>query len=142
MPYKDKETRDAYHREYNREYMKRSRKENHAAFIQRETDWRANNPAKRLIYSTRQTAKLKGLEHTITEEDLCLPVNCPYLGFPIDYSAGTGKTMEKPSVDRIDPTKGYVKGNVEVVSSFANTMKNRATKEQLVAFATEVLRRW
>lgn len=122
--------------------MKSSREKDPERYRKREAEWRTKNPATRLIYSTKQTAKKRGLEHNITEQDLILPEKCPYLGTPIDYSAGTGKTMDKPSVDRIDPSKGYVKGNVEVMSSLANSMKNKATPEQLVAFAKEVLHRY
>lgn len=142
MPYKDLEERKRYNREYNRTYMRERRQADPAAARVKETSWRNANPAKRLILCTRQSAKLKVLEHDITADDLSLPEMCPLTGIPIDYSAGTGKTMEKPSVDRIDPDKGYIKGNVEVMSSLANSMKNKATPEQLVFFAKEILRRY
>lgn len=142
MPYKDKEARKLYHREYNRTYMREWRQNNLEIAKTRETAWRNNNPRKRLLNCTKQSAKLKGLEHNITEEDLELPILCPLLGIPIDYTAGNGKTMLKPSVDRINPTLGYIKGNVELMSSLANTMKSKATPEQLVFFAKEILKRY
>ena len=142
MPYVDKEKAKEYHREYNRKYMREWYKNNPEKAKERDTTWRTNNPGKRLLNSTRQSAKLKGLEHNIDLDDLFLPEHCPYLGIKIDYSAGTGKTMEKPSVDRIDPNLGYIKGNVEVMSSLANTMKSKATKEQLLSFAKEILKRY
>ena len=44
-----------------------------------------------------------------------------------------------PSVDRIDPTKGYVRGNVRVISYLANRMKSNATVDQLVRFSAWVM---
>lgn len=129
-------------REYNRVWMKEDRLKNPEKYKRIEVNWRDRNPAKRLIISTRQSARLKKLEHNITVEDLILPEKCPLLGIPIDYSAGTGKTMDKPSVDRIDPSKGYIKGNVEVMSTLANTMKSKATREQLLLFAKNILERY
>lgn len=142
MPFKDKEKAKEYRREYNRQYMRDWHRNNPEESKARDIRWRSNNPAKRLIFSTRQTSKIKGIEHNIDEKDLTLPKFCPLIGIEIDYSAGNGKTMEKPSVDRIDPSKGYIKGNVEVMSSLANTMKSRATPEQLVYFAKEILKRY
>lgn len=142
MPYKDKETAKEYHREYNRSYMREWYKNNPEIAKARDIKWRENNPKKRLIFSTRQSAKLKNLEHNIDESDLLLPEFCPLIGIKIDYSAGNGKTMQKPSIDRIDPTKGYIKGNVEVVSSLANTMKSKATPAQLLHFAKELIKRY
>jgi hypothetical protein len=57
----------------------------------------------------------------ITKEDIVIPDTCPLLGTP----------MESPSLDRIDSTKGYVKGNVWVISNRANTLKNDATLTEL-----------
>lgn len=52
------------------------------------------------------------------------------LGIPIVKTHGTsgkvGYRPNAPSVDRIRPELGYVKGNVRVISSRANLLKNNA----------------
>jgi hypothetical protein len=54
---------------------------------------------------------------------------------PLEWSTyrgkGSGGIANSPSLDRIDPTKGYVKGNVWIISSKANTFKSYATHEEL-----------
>jgi hypothetical protein len=138
MPIKDKEARLKYIKEWAlQDYHKHPEK-----YRERSRASRENNPARRLITSTKRTAKIKNLEHNITAEDLVLPKFCPLLGIEIDYSAGNGKNLSNPSVDRIDPTKGYIKGNVEVMSMFANIMKSKASNEQLITFAKNVLRKY
>ena len=66
-------------------------------------------------------AKQKDLDFNITKEDIVIPDTCPLLGTP----------MESPSLDRIDSSKGYTKGNVWVISNRANTLKNDATLTEL-----------
>jgi len=66
-------------------------------------------------------AKQKSLEFKITKEDIVIPDTCPLLGIP----------MTSPSLDRIDSSKGYIKGNVWVISNRANTLKNDATLSEL-----------
>lgn len=103
--------------------------------------WRVDNPEKALLAGVKSRSKIKGIECTIDLNDVCIPEKCPYLGIPLKQSTGKGKLDTSPSLDRIDPTKGYVKGNVEVISELANRMKNSATQEQLRTFAHSVLER-
>lgn len=49
--------------------------------------------------------------------------------------------MGSPSLDRIDSSKGYVKGNVRVISARANMLKNNATVEELTLVLKDLKRR-
>lgn len=52
---------------------------------------------------------------------------------------GSGFSKWSPSIDKIDPKKGYVPGNIQVISVFANKMKQDASQQELQAFAKWVL---
>lgn len=89
----------------------------------------------------RSRASGKGIEFSITLADLVVPELCPVLGIPLKRNKGKGRAAaNSPSVDRIDPTQGYVPGNVQVMSYKANCMKNNASPEELLAFADWVNR--
>lgn len=61
---------------------------------------------------------------------LKVPTHCPILG--IKLQPGSLKQQDNsPSLDRIDSTKGYVKGNVEVISFRANMVKGSSSIEEL-----------
>lgn len=70
-------------------------------------------------------------EWNLEFEDLEFPTHCPLLGLELLYTGGRGQTSENASLDRIDPTVGYVKGNVWIISYRANRLKNDATLEEL-----------
>ena len=62
------------------------------------------------------------------------PKNCPVFGKRLT----TGNKFShdwSPSVDKIIPAKGYVRGNIQIISYLANKMKQDATPEQLKQFA-------
>lgn len=84
---------------------------------------------KQLLSSSKWRATEKCLEHDIVLEDILIPEVCPILGIPLSRS-NTKTANDSPSLDRIDPTKGYVKGNVHVISWRANKLKGDATLEE------------
>ena len=93
-----------------------------------------SNPGYRLLTRAKNRAKTAGLDFDLTTDDIIIPDVCPVLGVPFEY-----KTYYTASLDRIDSTKGYIKGNVQVMSHKANAMKNSATPEELIKFAQWVL---
>jgi hypothetical protein len=107
--------------------------------------YRFNNPERTLHKTAKYRAIKRGLEFNIDISDVIIPEVCPILGLPLVIADGTGKPggrMNSPSLDRIDNTKGYVKGNVQVISHMANSMKFTANKEQLLAFAKWILKEY
>ena len=64
---------------------------------------------------------------------------CPALGLPMKSGdRQTASLSERncfPSIDRIDNTKGYVKGNVHWVSLKANRIMNNGTPEEVMKVA-------
>jgi len=84
----------------------------------------------RLLVTTRSRAKRKGIEHTITVDDISIPEYCPILGVKIEWTPEGKAGPNNPSIDRIDPTKGYTPDNICVVSVRANTIKNDGTLEE------------
>ena len=96
------------------------------------------------LSSTRTRARIRNLEHNIDKPyilnlmgykrgDYWNPEKevCPVLGIPYNFmSQGKGGRYNSKSVDRIDPTKGYIKGNIRFISRLANSMFVNSTPEQ------------
>lgn len=89
---------------------------------------------RRMFYAAKNRAKRLDREFTIELEDIKCPETCPVLGITLVKGKGRQHSAS-PSLDRIDGTKGYVKGNVQVISQLANKMKSSATPEELLRFA-------
>lgn len=90
-----------------------------------------------MIDRSKSRAKKKGFEHNITIEDIQIPDKCPLLGIPLFAGQG-GVCPNSPTLDRIDSSKGYIKGNVWVISYKANTIKSNATPEELQLIASRL----
>jgi len=91
--------------------------------------------SRKLFYAARQRATTKGIEFDLTVNDIKIPEHCPALGLKLQPVHGKACRDSSPSLDRIDNSKGYVKGNIAVISFRANTLKNNATAEELRAIA-------
>ena len=89
-----------------------------------------------LLQRAKCHAKAKNIEISITWEDIKIPKECPILKHPF--------VLLDPkytySIDRIDNTKGYVPGNIAIISRLANTMKNCASKKELQLFSKNILK--
>lgn len=91
----------------------------HAAYYRK-------NPVIYLLNACRDRCRKRGLPFDLVKEDIVVPSVCPVLGIPLEH--GTKPFHDNsPSLDRIVPSKGYVKGNVEVISFRANRIKTDAT---------------
>ena len=89
----------------------------------------------KLFKRAKERAKKKGQVFTITEDDITLSAFCPILGIKLKVNTGhAGGLFDSPTLDRIDNSKGYVPGNVWVISQLANQMKSSANAEQLSWF--------
>lgn len=68
---------------------------------------------------------------------------CVYTGWKLSSAHDpVGRDMKRLTLDRIDSTKGYIKGNVQFVSLAANTAKNCFTHEEMVEFCRAIARKW
>ena len=98
------------------------------------------DPKLKLLYAAKQRANRFKHECTITLDDFEIPAACPVLGIPLWSNVGGGaiggsNNWNAPTLDRIDNNKGYVPGNVCVISRKANTLKGNGTAAELAAVA-------
>ena len=98
--------------------------------------YRQNNRELILLGQAKYRAKKKGIKFDLELSDIVIPKLCPVLKISLYSGSSSGGPRGcSPSLDRIDNTKGYVKGNVQVISHKANTMKHCANNNELILFA-------
>lgn len=83
-----------------------------------------------LLHNAKARSKKSGLPCTITLADIKIPERCPLLDIPI-ITTSSCVTDNSPSLDRIIPELGYIPNNIIVISFKANTIKQRATPDEL-----------
>ena len=120
MPYSDRE----FHRVSNR---------NRKRYLYIHEPWKAK------CWSAKEKAKELGLDYNLDYEyvkNLWPSDNkCPALG--IEFKKGNkGYGIDSsPSLDRILPELGYIKGNVQIICNLANKIMSSATPDQVMAVA-------
>lgn len=83
-----------------------------------------------LWMTAKKRATHKGYDFSIESKDVKIPKICPILKIPL--IKGKNKVhSNSPSLDRIDTTKGYIKGNVRVISWKANKYKSDMKKKDI-----------
>ncbi len=104
-------------------------------------DYRRGNPVlvqtANMVKNARQRAKDKNLAFNLDNNFVrsIVPSHCPIFNTKLEWSVQRGNghcpLPSSPSLDRIDPSKGYVKGNVWIISHRANQIKSNASHEEL-----------
>lgn len=84
-----------------------------------------------MLARCKARAKRKNMDFDLTPKDIMMPIICPVLGIPLEYVQGKGGSWNSPSLDRIDNSKGYVKGNVQIISKRANSIKSDASFDEI-----------
>jgi hypothetical protein len=91
---------------------------------------------KSMLKAAKERAKKAGVPFSLTESDILIPTYCPVFGHKLERALGSkGPGPFSPSLDRIVPQRGYVPGNVVVISNRANRAKSDLATEELVALA-------
>lgn len=95
------------------------------------------------VRAARRRALEKGLPVDIDAEyaQSLFPADglCPALGIQMSWGSAEGRSTS-PSLDRIVPSKGYVRGNVQWISHKANSIKSDATPEEVGRVAQFLIR--
>jgi len=92
------------------------------------------DPRWKLLKHAKERAGQQGVPFDLELEDIVVPAVCPVLG--IQLFNGVGASHDgSPSLDKVIPELGYVRGNVMVVSYKANAMKRNASLEDLERFS-------
>lgn len=88
------------------------------------------------LHAAKRRAQSRGLPFDLDMEYLIqvFPSDnrCPALGIELSWH---GNRDTSPSLDRIVPEAGYVRGNVQWLSNKANTIKSHATTAEICAVA-------
>ena len=82
---------------------------------------RVQAPELTIWQRAHRRAASRGVAFSISVQSIVIPAVCPVLGIPIVL--GEQRSENSPSLDRIIPDKGYVPGNVRVISDKANRLK-------------------
>ena len=95
------------------------------------THGRSQTPEYWMFHGAQRRAKEKGIPFNLTLDDIVIPEVCPLLNIPIFIGTKTA-CDNSPTLDRLIPSLGYVKGNILVISDKANRIKSNATIDELM----------
>lgn len=100
----------------------------------------SKNTRYKLWTSARLRASKSKLPFDLSWEDIPeIPKTCPVLNIELKYGT-RGCCSNSPSLDKIIPERGYVKGNIRVINHRANQLKSDGTPEELMLVAQDAIK--
>ena len=124
-------TKEAKARESARKYNKTEKGR------KRTRQWAKENPKLMWCSTARYNAKVRAAKRGVPFDLSAryiysiLPDKCPVFGTTFKFRGNGVLGPSSPSIDRIDPAKGYVEGNIVIVSLKANQIKNAFTLKDI-----------
>jgi hypothetical protein len=101
--------------------------------------WRASSPRKFLSSSL---GKKKDRENLSLDYLMFLydsqQGKCALSGREMTYITGQGRVPTNISIDKIDPSRGYVEGNVQLTCRQANIMKMELNANELTSWCEDI----
>lgn len=76
-----------------------------------------------ILHGVKYRCKQRGITFDLKPSDVVIPAECPILREPFDLTH-SARSRNAPTIDRIDPRKGYTPNNVRVISWYANRIKS------------------
>jgi hypothetical protein len=119
-----------YFRDYRRTHVEQARARDRAYYHRLSLE--------ALLYrGAKKRAKERGIKFTLRLEDIIVPKYCPLLGMRLQRGIKTS-VDSSPTLDRKKPSRGYVRGNIWVISAKANRMKSDASLAEMI----RLVRNW
>ena len=110
-------------------------------YIPKDTDrYRQGNTLLRQFNARKHAAIKKGIPFTIEFYQIEQPTHCPVFDIELNYqwSGLNCRDPAKATIDKLDPSKGYVPGNVFVISWRANKLKSDMSLQELEKLLTYI----
>lgn len=137
-----REKRRVYQRQYHivnsektNAIAKRSYYENRGQRLSSRKNKHEAEPWHQMVITARRTATKDNLPFDIDSHYVktIFPCDwkCPVFNFDLSISSKGQTRDNSPSLDKIVPSLGYVRGNVVIISLKANRMKNNGTLREL-----------
>lgn len=102
-----------------------------------------------MLSNAKSRSKKRHLPFDLTKDDIRNQMRlqnnkCIYSGIELNWSAGNGGKQrvcppDRASLDRIDSSLGYIKGNIQLVTDFANRIKTWYPHGDVLSFCKHVV---
>jgi hypothetical protein len=134
---KYKKKKIEYRASLSEEQRKRKREYDRKRYASSDLDQRRNQKIGHMYSHAKKRAEDRNLPFNIIKQDIAdaWPKDdyCPALRIPLRIRRGNkGPTDNSPSLDRVIPHLGYVKGNIAVVSRLANQIMSSARPSEVI----------
>lgn len=126
------------------------KKERLDSFIKNKSNNELSHTFRPLLSRCKSTAKKKNLDFDLDLDYLYSlwirqDGKCIYTGSkltPLSWHEGSKDKTNTASLDRIDSSKGYIKGNIQFVSTIANYAKNTFSHKDMISFCKDIALFW